>query len=408
MFSSWHSRPHSVRKRMISNTYSKSNIHSSTALAAQAQVILYDRLLPLLTSASAPHSHPNGVDVHEIWNSTTMDFITAYLFGLKNASNFLRDETYRKHWFQLYHSRKTYTFFPQELPHLTKLFKKMHIYLVPTWVDDANEELEVWTQERCDITSAYIRNGSAAKDIDPANEPVVFGALLTGIEKEEKVKGNESVLNDTALKYPELSLASEMIDHLAAGHETAGITLTYLAWKLSQNIPLQNALRAELLSLSPNMSLSISASSRSIPNSRDLDTLPLLHAVVMETLRLHAAIPGSQPRMTPYPCCTLGPFSDIPGGVRVGSQAYSVHRNAEVYPEPEKFNYLRWVDDQNGYTDEQRRERDRWFWAFSSGGRMCVGSNFAMHGTLLSFCLQHKHFFSLLARWFRDTDVKQR
>jgi cytochrome P450 len=321
---------------------------------------------------------PDGVDVHDLWNATTMDFITAYLFGLKNSSNFLQNESYRRHWFQLYHSRKTYTFFPQELPRLSQFFRRLGVNLTPTWVDDANEELEAWTKDRCDSTSGFINGGWAAKDTDPANEPVVFTTLLSGIEKEQK-KGSESVLNDTTLRFPEVSIASEMIDHLAAGHETSGITMTYLSWQLSQDLALQDALRAELLTLSPNMLLS-ATSKQSIPNSKDLDSLPLLHAVLMETLRLRAAIPGGQPRMTPYPSCTLGEFKEIPGGVRVGAQAYSLHRNAQVYPDPGKWDHTRWLDSENGYSEEQRRERDRHFWAFSSGGRMCIGSNFAMHG----------------------------
>ena len=388
MFSAWHSRPHSARKRMISNIYSKSNIHSSPALARQAQVILYERLLPIITSLSSAFQSPNGVDVHDLWNATTMDFITAYLFGIKNGSNFLHNESYRRHWLSLYQSRKTHTFFPQELPRLTSFFKFFNIHLVPTWVDDANRELEAWTKQRCDATNLYLKD-AAAKDTDPGNEPVVLSALLTGIEKESKSKGSESVLTDTTLRYPELSIASEMIDQLAAGHETSGITLTYLSWQLSRNLPLQDALRKELLTLSPNMGLSSSDSKDggNIPNSHDLDSLPLLHAILMETLRLRAAIPGGQPRMTPYPSCTLGPFTNIPGGVRVGAQAHSVHRNETVYPEPGKWDYIRWMDSENGYTEEQRRERDRWFWAFSSGGRMCVGSNFAMHGMLLSVFL---------------------
>ena len=220
-----------------------------------------------------------------------------------------------------------------------------------------------------------------AKETDPGNEPVVLSAMLTGIAKESKTNGTQSILNNTTLKYPALSIASEMIDHLAAGHETSGITLTYLSWQLSRNLPLQDALRKELLTLSPNMLISPNSKSDSkIPNSHDLDSLPLLHAILMETLRLHAAIPGGQPRMIPYPSCTLGPFINIPGGVRVGAQAHSVHRNESVYPDPEKWDHLRWMDGENGYSEEQKRERDRWFWAFSSGGRMCVGSNFAMHG----------------------------
>jgi cytochrome P450 len=363
---------------MISNIYSKSNIHSSSALVEQARVILYGRLLPIITSIADSARSSNGVDVHDLWNATTMDFITAYLFGLKNGSNFLQNESYRRHWFDLYHSRKTYTFFSQELPRLSQFFKRLGINLTPTWVDDANQELEAWTKDRCDSTSGFINGGSAAKDSDPANEPVVFTTLLSGIKKEQK-KGSESVLNDTTLRFPELSIASEMIDHLAAGHETSGITMTYLSWQLSHDLALQDALRAELLTLSPNMLLSAS-SKQSIPSSKDLDNLPLLHAVLMETLRLRAAIPGGQPRMTPNPCCTLGEFKNIPGGVRVGAQAHSVHRNAQVYPDPEKWNHTRWLDSENGYSDEQRRERDRHFWAFSSGGRMCIGSNFAMHG----------------------------
>jgi cytochrome P450 len=364
---------------MISNIYSKSNIHSSPALAQQAKVILSERLLPIITSYSDSARSSDGVDVHDLWNATTMDFITAYLFGLKNGSNFLHNESYRRHWFQLYHSRKTYTFFSQELPRLSRFFKYFYIHLTPTWVDDANRELEAWTKDRCDATFAYFKEGSVAKDTDPANEPVVFGSLLSGIKKEEK-KGSESVLNDTTLRYPKLSVASEMIDHLAAGHETSGITMTYLSWHLSQNLALQDALRKELLTLSPNMLLSSGSSMQNIPSSKDLDNLPLLHAVLMETLRLRAAIPGGQPRMTPNPSCSLGEFTDIPGGVRVGAQAHSIHRNAEVFPDPEKWDHKRWMDSENGYTEEQRRERDRHFWAFSSGGRMCVGSNFAMYG----------------------------
>lgn len=375
---------------MISNIYSKSTIHSSPALARQAQVIIYDRLLPALDSASRPAHQASGIEIHEIWNAATMDFITAYLFGLKNGSSFLTEEKFRKHWFSLYHSRKTYTFFPQELPRLTSFFKRSPLQLVPSWVDDANQELEVWTKERCESTSTFIRTDDTAKHSDAGDEPIVFNAMLAGISKEKRTKAQSSVLSNETLKFPDLSMASEMIDHLAAGHETSGITLTYLSWQLSLNPGLQDALRAELLTLSPNMRYSADGL-QNIPNSKDLDVLPLLHAVLMETLRLHAAIPGGQPRMTPSLGCTLGSFA-IPAGVRVGAQAHSVHRSASVYPDPEKWDHTRWLDDVNGYTEEQRKERDRWFWAFSSGGRMCIGSNFAMHEIKLVIAAVYSNF----------------
>jgi hypothetical protein len=369
---------------MISNVYSKSVLQSSPQLHRQAEIILYDRLLPFLSSPVAADKN-SGVDVLEIWNSVSLDFVTAYQFGLKNGSNFLRDVEYRRHWLHLYYARKTYPYFVQELPRLTSFLKSFHIHLVPLWVDDANNELEAWTKSRCDDTIEYL-NTAAADDKEIANEPVVMKALLAGMDKERKTKGDESVLADTLLENPELSIPSEMIDQLAAGHETSAITLTYLAWELSRDQSLQDALRQELLTLSPNMLLGPSNAARNIPSSKDIDNLPILDAVVMETLRLHAAIPGGQPRMTPYPSCSLGPYH-IPGGVRVGAQAHSVHRNPTIYPEPEKFIYTRWMDDRNGYAEDQSKERDRWFWAFSSGGRMCIGSNFALHGTLAASML---------------------
>ncbi|KAG9238000.1 cytochrome P450 [Amylocarpus encephaloides] len=385
MFSSWYSRPHSARKRMISNIYSKSVVQSSLALQVQSHKILYRRLLPIISTST---SGPEGIDVLSVFHAVTMDFVTAYLFGFQFSSNFLQNEEERKHWLDLYHSRKTHTFFSQELPRFTKFFKGLGVYFVPRWVDAANAELEHWTKEKTDRTTAFLTK----RDVEnPADEATVFKALMSGVDKESRTKGLDSVLAQETLKFPVLSMASEMIDHLAAGHETSGITLTYLAWHLSQDLELQNRLRAELLTLSPTFNFEPGQEKHELPSSKDLDALPLLHAILMETLRLDAAIPGNQPRMTPFPSCKISGY-EIPSGVRVGAQAYSLHRNEGAFPEPLKWDVGRWLDESNGYSKAQRRERERWFWAFSSGGRMCVGSNFAMHQIKLVVAALYTNF----------------
>lgn len=369
---------------MISNIYSKSTLQSSAALAEQARVILYERLLPTISNLASSSPSPLGVDVYDLFNGTTMDFISSYLFGLKNSTNFIKDVSYRRHWLRLYQGRHRYTFYPQELPRLTRFLNKYIYRIVPTFVDAANEELEEWCQHRCEATARFLKE-CGSWDAEPGNEPVVYNAMLSGIERESKFRGEDSVLREETLKFPDLSIYSELIDHLAAGHETSGITVTYLAWHLSIDPELQKSLRKELLSLSPNMLIS-SSTNPQIPDRKDLDALPILHAVLMETLRLRAAIPGGLPRMTPYPNCDIGAYKNIPGGVRIGAQAHSVHRNENVFPEPERFDHMRWMEE-NGMTEAQKRERDRTFWAFSSGGRMCIGSNFAMLG--LSFPFPH-------------------
>jgi len=352
-------------------------LQTSPVIVAQSQNILFTRLLPLIKASTHPSQKTQGMDVLELWYALSMDSITAYQFGLANSTNFLGDVAFRKHFLELYQSRKRYTYFSQELPRTTKFLESIGIHLVPKWVDYANQEIEDWSRSMCTAATASINNTCSYFD-NPGDEPVVVGAMLKGIEKEGHKE--QSVLSQRIAENKELMVATEMLDNLAAGHETSGITLTYATWHLSQDSALQKALRTELLTLDHPLVYSSEqivpgSPLPGIPTPKQLDSLPLLHAVLMETLRLNAAIPGSSPRVTPQPSCNLVGYT-LPGGIRVSSSAWTLHRNASVYDRPEEWDYTRWLDD--GKPEEARRDRDKWFWAFSSGGRMCVGNNFAM------------------------------
>ncbi|KXX75324.1 putative sterigmatocystin biosynthesis P450 monooxygenase STCB [Madurella mycetomatis] len=221
------------------------------------------------------------------------------------------------------------------------------------------------------------------------DEPVVWNSLVSGLRNEEAKNGRASVLYPTALSNFKTSVASELLDHILAGQETAGLTLTYLSWRLSRSPELQKELRTELLSLSPNMRLRNDGST-AMPNLKQLDSLPLLHSVVIETLRLHAPIPGPQPRETPEPGCQVGPYT-VPGGVRIAALAYALHRKETVFPDPGKWDHMRWLQSTDG---EDRARKNRQFWAFSSGGRMCIGSNFAMHEMKLIIAAIYSNYTS--------------
>lgn len=369
MFSTRPSRDHSLRKRMISNVYSKSYIQSSPAAAAQAAVIMYDRFFPALET-SLPDG---GIDVYSLFLATVMDFISAYVWGISRSTNFVQEKGYREHWLELYKSRADFTFFPQELPQLTAFFKKCGIYLCPRWVDAANQELAASNTVLCDRAIEDFKAGKISDDV--ADEPVVMRALLNGIAK-EGAHGEKSPLYSTTILQQDLSIKSELWDHVLAGQETAGLALTYLTWRMCQNPELQAELREELLTLQPNVR--IGGDERALPDPKKLDSLPLLHAIVMETLRLHAPIPGPQPRSVPFPSAKLGPYT-IPGGVRIAGTAHTLHRDEHIYPEPDKWDPKRWLE---AGDEEATKAMNRQFWAFSSGGRMCIGSHFAMQGKL--------------------------
>ena len=376
MFSARGSREHSARKRMLANVYSKSFIHASEAAREQAQSILYNRLLPTLQDSASPALEPNGIDVHPLFLATATDFITAFVFGISGGTNFIQNKGYRDHWLELYNSRNEHHFWPQEMPWVTSFFKRLGVWLYPRWVDNANAELGEWNTRLCD--SAAHSQGDRGVQL-ARDEAIVRNALVAGIEKEAKSNGKQSLIYATVLQHKDLSIASELFDHVLAGQETTGTTLTYLYWHLSKNTELQRALREELLTLDPNMRWQGDKTQEEgrMPDAKQLDALPLLHSVIQETLRLHAPIPGSQARRTPFPNSQVGGFT-VPGGVRISGLAHTLHRDESVFPDPSRWDHTRWLTDPA--TNEDRRRQQRQFWAFSSGGRMCIGSNFAIHG----------------------------
>jgi cytochrome P450 len=75
----------------------------------------------------------------------------------------------------------------------------------------------------------------------------------------------------------------------------------------------------------------------------DLKALPYLNQVIMETLRCYAAAPAGLLRDVPKTGCEIDGYW-MPAGTEVMTQAYSMHRDREVYPEPERLVNLLGVD----------------------------------------------------------------
>jgi cytochrome P450 len=374
---------------MMSNVYSKSFLQTSSQIAENSLMLLRDRFLPLLQQAA---EQGTKLEVHEINNAFTMDFMSAYLFGNANSTKFSIDPVARRQFMQPYHSRRHYEFYFQEVPSLIHVTKRTGLPIVPKSVDDANEDIEAWGMRMCDGASSYLDEVPS-----PGAEPVVYKQLKNSMEKHQ-AKGLDTETTDRM----RLEIASEMLDHLGAGHETSAIALTYLHWEMSRHPDLQQKLREEVLTLEPQVLWPPETEGEfNLPSSKSVDGLPLLHAIIMETLRLHAPIPGIEPRVTPAGGCTLAGYDNIPANVRVSAMPYALHRNEEVFPEPEKWDVDRWLQPAES---AELKEMVRWFWAFGSGGRMCIGSNLAMQGEIRSLLLKAPSTAMLISCDRNETD----
>ncbi|CAK7197560.1 hypothetical protein SEUCBS139899_000208 [Sporothrix eucalyptigena] len=397
MFSAIPAKEHALRKRMVSHVYTKTFIQTSPAVASQARAILQDRLLPTLIGSTAADQEPHGIEVFSLFLATSMDFITAHVYGLEGGTNFLRKTEYRDHWLQIYLARFGALFLRQELPGLTWILTKCGITPYSHEVTRATNELADWNLTMFNKTGARLANHPDFQDNQlliksrdvmtrkefrpdsddsftwgrPEDKPTVMLSLLSAMDREQVAHRADKALRVKVFRQPILTAQSELFDHIIAGQETTANTLAFLTWRLSVHQEVQDILRAELLSLQKSEDGSFDSF---FPDAKTLDSLPVLNAVIMETLRLHAPFEGPQPRQTPDNGCHIGPYK-LPGGVRIAALAYTLHRNTSVFPDPEIWDYTRWIDSD----EEAKKARNRQFWAFGSGGRMCIGIHFAMH-----------------------------
>ncbi len=138
-------------------------------------------------------------------------------------------------------------------------------------------------------------------------------------------------------------MRDELLTLLVAGHETTATSLAWAVERLSRHPEKLDRLRAEV----------------------EAGSEDYLTATIQETLRLRPVISIVIRRLTEP--VEIGGY-ELPAGVSVTPSVYLVHRNPEIYPEPEAFRPERFLDNPPGtYT---------WI-PFGGGVRRCLGASFA-------------------------------
>lgn len=121
------------------------------------------------------------------------------------------------------------------------------------------------------------------------------------------------------------------------------------------------------------------SSSKTPPSIEQLERLPLLTAIIKESLRLSPGVPAPLPRIVPSSGATIS-NRHIPPGTIVGMSHLFVHYSPTCFASPEMFVPERWLQGDSAALE-------KWLVAFSRGPRACLGTNLGMCELYFAFAV---------------------
>ncbi|KAJ8730959.1 hypothetical protein PYW08_002372 [Mythimna loreyi] len=184
-------------------------------------------------------------------------------------------------------------------------------------------------------------------------------ATMLDILLDEEAKGN---INDKGIQ-------EEVDTFLFEGHDTTATALTFMMMRIANEPDIQDSIYEELQD--------IFGDSQRPPTVEDLTKMKYLECCIKESMRLYPSVPFLSRHLTKE--VVIAGYT-IPKNSFVDIHVFDIHRNPEVYPEPEKFRPERFLP-------ENTVERNPYSYIpFSAGPRNCIGQKFAimMMKTLMS------------------------
>jgi len=179
-------------------------------------------------------------------------------------------------------------------------------------------------------------------------------ALRRGVERDDFFA---RLLNGNDLDGCPMSaraVRDELVTMLLAGHETAAAATSWALYSLAQAPDVLAALRAELDEVCGD----------ALPAYEDLENLPLLERVLLETYRLYP--PTHRIGRTVAEPVTIGGV-ELEVGAQVLMPQWAVQRSARHYREPLAFRPERWL------APEAKQLPRFAYFPFSGGPRVCIG-----------------------------------
>ncbi|KAJ5586488.1 benzoate 4-monooxygenase cytochrome P450 [Penicillium hetheringtonii] len=305
---------HRIRRAVLSEFFSRRSILNMMPIIDRFLEKLGDRL-------SQFHGTNTPVRLDNVLNAFTSDIITEYCYG--SSWGFLEDEHFRSETRSALLETANTLHIGEFAPWLIALLRKVPVHILRRLqpgraaIFEAMEAVYKQAASSLNYQSGNLREGEKSFDQVPQN---MFDKLLAS-----DVPASERSLE---------RLQDEGLVVLGAGTETVAHTLTVSTFYLCSNKDILTKLREELRQVLPTPTSSASL--------LELEKLPYLTAVIYESLRLAYGPVVRMPRVAPTETLRYGEYL-IPPGTPMSATTYFIHRDPNLFPNPDKFDPERWL-----------------------------------------------------------------
>ncbi|GKT47754.1 cytochrome P450 monooxygenase cypX [Colletotrichum spaethianum] len=296
---------HSRRRKLLARGF------TTTSLRNGWEVIVREKMMDAIEGMRRDAAIQGGeVDVRKWWVLMASDTISRLMFGvsfdglktgklkLSTAADNLQEDP----WFNELKIANIGVFLAMSFPVFYATAKRLPV-IGGFRIFKAHKAILRKGQVAVENSKKSSGNGSTS----------LFSKVLEQAGEEEKC------LSD-------LDISVEAASFMVAGTDTTSNTLTYVIWAVLSRSDLQESLEKELADIEEPLT------------DASLEAVPILNAIIEETLRLHGAAPTPLPRTVPEEGVELGGHF-VPAGALVATQAWTLHRDPRIFVNPETYIY---------------------------------------------------------------------
>ncbi|KAI1359263.1 trichodiene oxygenase [Xylaria arbuscula] len=324
---------HKHRRAAVNPFFSKANVAAKSGIISRLVKQLCSRI-----DEFADESNMTKLSLNAAISALTRDVATEFILG-KRYKN-LEVQDFNQSLAIIFQNSGGLWRVTKHLPWYGPLMK-----LIPMWLVERTADQGV--KNFFNFLNAYSAVASGKSDPD-APRTIVHQIVDSDLPKEEKSLAR---------------ICDDVGTITGAAFETTANSIRLTLYHIYKDPEVLDRLRAELNSTrqgeqEPKLSIS------------SLEQLPYLTAVLLEGLRLSPATATRANRIASNRELSFR-GQRIPAKTPVGMTTYLMHRDPDIYPDPEKFNPQRWLDLQ------ERWRLEKFYAPFSKGPRNCLGMHLA-------------------------------